>query len=70
LDGGGMHVDGEQQAEAIYQNVSFSSQHLLPRIKTTLSGLASSFNALAIEGRCRGCFFFRLSRARDRAVPR
>ena len=38
----------------------FRPKDIRSRIKPTLCALASSFNALAIEGRCRGCFFFGL----------
>ena len=64
---GGSHLEGEDEAEGVYQDVSLSSCNLLTRIIATNSGLASCANALAIENRSgRGFFLPTLSRARSR----
>jgi len=60
LQTGGMHTDTKQQSHRVYQKMSFSSHDLLARIKAALSGLASHLNALAVDNRGRGGFFFPL----------
>ena len=60
-------VEEKNEAESVYQNVSFSSCNFLTRIITTNSGVASCANALAVNDRSgRGFFFPALSRARSR----
>ena len=57
LDIGRGHMQGEKEAEGIYQTVSLSSCNFLTRIKATNSGLASCSNTLAVNDRSRGSFF-------------
>ena len=59
LDASGVNADSQDQAQGIYQKMSFSSHDLFACIKAALSGLASHLNALAVNGRSRRGFFFR-----------
>jgi len=60
LNIGRVNHDSEYQPHRINQKVSFSSHDLLSRIESTLAWLANHFNALAVDDRSRGSFFFEL----------
>lgn len=63
----GGDLEQQDEAQGIYQSVSFSSCNFLTRIITTNSGVASCANALAVKNRSgRGFFLPALSRARSR----
>lgn len=62
LDGGRMDHDVENQTQRIHQEVSLASQCLLACIVAAHSSVVRYFNALRIDNRSGGGFFFPLWR--------